>query len=98
LGVEQRLLAGAGLGGNLLFALAAVNDSPERADDADESAALNAGISLGGALLVLAKPADHRIAFAENVLQVGLLGGLGEARNSRTFISLSGLFHNVPLV
>jgi hypothetical protein len=49
---------------SLLFALLAVFLAPKSADDADEGSAIPARITLGGALLVAAGPADHRIAFA----------------------------------
>jgi hypothetical protein len=51
----------------LLFALLAILDASKSADDADEGAAICARITLGGALLVPAGPAYHRIAFAEDL-------------------------------
>jgi hypothetical protein len=49
-----------------LFALSAKHNTAERADDADKSAAIRAGITLGGALFLAARSADHRVSFAEH--------------------------------
>jgi hypothetical protein len=62
---------------SLFLALPAEDDPSERANDADESPAVIAGIALGGALLVVAGPANHRVAFAEDLAHSGDLHWLG---------------------
>jgi hypothetical protein len=53
--------------GPFFLALPAEDNSAERADDADERPAVVAGISFRCALLVAAGPANHRVAFAEDL-------------------------------
>jgi hypothetical protein len=56
----------------LFFALPAILYAAKRADDADEGAAVVAGIPLGGTLLVAAGAANHRVAFAEDLAHVSI--------------------------
>jgi len=53
--------------GALFRARPAQSYTAESADDADESSAVLAGISLGRALLITAGPANHGIAFAKDL-------------------------------
>src|ERR1700686_1849311 len=58
-------------GNALLFAFTAEDYAPERANDADECPAVVTGITFGGALLVCAGPANHSVAFAEDLAHLG---------------------------
>jgi len=56
--------------GALFLALPAEFHTAKRADDADEGTAIRARVAFGGALLVPAGPAYHRIAFTQNLAHV----------------------------
>lgn len=56
--------------GRSLLALPAEFHAAKCADDADEGTAIRARIAFGGALLVPAGPADHRIAFTQNLAHI----------------------------
>jgi hypothetical protein len=57
---------------SLFFALPAEFHATKRADEANERPAIRAGIAFRCTLLVAAGSADHRIAFAEDFVHVGL--------------------------
>jgi hypothetical protein len=72
-------------GNALLFAFTAEDDAPERANDADECPAVVTRITFGGALLVAAGPANHSVAFAEDLAHLGdcvLAGGIVGLRSA----------------
>jgi hypothetical protein len=58
-----------------LFALPAYLYTAECANDADEGPAIPAGVAFRRALLVVAGPANHRVAFAEDLAHSGDCGG-----------------------
>ena len=78
--------SGAALGSRiraLLFALLAELYAAECADDADECPAITAGVAFRGALLVVAGPANHRVAFAEDLAHSDGLGrSVGDGRSA----------------
>jgi hypothetical protein len=57
------LIAGIGM---LFRALLAQHDTAERANDADEGAAVGARVPFRRALLVVTGATNHRVAFAQN--------------------------------
>ena len=72
---REVLTSGAALGHvicSLFFALPAILHAAKRADDADECAAVVAGITFGGTLLVAAGAANHRVAFAEDLAHMSI--------------------------
>ena len=69
--------------GSLFLALLTVDYAAKRADDADEGAAIRARISFGRALLIAAGPANHRVAFAEDLAHSDGLGrSVGDGRSA----------------
>jgi hypothetical protein len=80
-------------GGGLLFAFPAEDDATEGANDADERPAVVAGITFGRPLLVAAGPANHRVAFAEDLARLGhfvFAAGVVGDRSCRIAESISG--------
>jgi hypothetical protein len=73
-------ISGAALGrriGAFFPALVAEFYPAKRADDADERAAIRARVAFGRALLVPAGPANHRIAFTEDLAHISICSRSG---------------------
>jgi hypothetical protein len=83
----------------LLLALPAEFHAAKRADDTDEGTAIGARIAFGGALLVPAGPAYHRIAFTENLahLLVSLAVRISEDRTRALTLETSASAERVTL-
>jgi hypothetical protein len=92
--------SGAALGSRIsaaLFALLAELSASECADDADKSPTVPARVPFRRALLVVAGPANHRVAFAEDLAHSGDLGGdRVEGRTERCSGSVN-LYHGPHL-